>query len=69
MTLKGIVLLAILLLAVNAKDSYHNPPTGKYRPKCCEYNTVRVYGSASIQAQPDQAILQASITVNGATVA
>jgi len=36
---------------------------------CCDSNTISVHGSATIQATPDQALLQASITVNGDTAA
>lgn len=45
--------------------SYCPSPTSN----CCDSNTISVHGSATIQATPDKALLQASISVNADTEA
>ncbi len=56
MTVKDIVLVALLIL-VSTQNYTPGVETGRFNYKCCEYHTINVYGSSSIQARPDQAIL------------
>lgn len=39
-----------------------------YGGKCCSDNTIKVFGSSTIQANPDIAYLSATITATGQTV-
>lgn len=74
---KTIVALAIIALTTSQvlgtlySQSTLTPilTNGATNQPCCSAQTITVYGTATIQANPDTATLSAQITVNGNTVA
>jgi uncharacterized protein YggE len=70
--------LAILLLLLGCAYSQVLPSfnTQSFIPQylsaslgtCCSDQTITVYGSATIDAAPDSAVLSATVSVNGDTV-
>lgn len=67
---KQFVGLLALLAVLNAQAVSANivSPHKIYPPpNCCDANTISVHGSATIQAAPDQAFIQASISINANT--
>ena len=69
MALKKLSIFALLLLLALAGDNTTNLYGRRHYSQCCDYKTISTAGSSQIQANPDQAILQASISQNGETVA
>jgi uncharacterized protein YggE len=75
MVAKQLILLVVLfftsLAQVTLSPTYIQPPQFSLcstTSQCCDANTITVYGSATIQVAPDQALLDASLSVNANTV-
>lgn len=73
------VIVPFTIFAIAASQLYTNSPYLLPRPilapppfeptqSCCSTQTITVYGTSTIQANPDTATLNAQITVNGNTV-
>jgi uncharacterized protein YggE len=69
MTLKKLSIFTLLLFFAFADSNITSLYSRRPLSQCCDYKTISTVGSSQIQANPDQAILQASISQNGATVA
>lgn len=65
----GIALLTFVTFGQILRPNVQELFWKQYNPqKCCTDSTIKVFGQATIQANPDSASLSAQVSANGATV-